>query len=134
MYIAPHDTYQKLDKSKHKSYNVTIMNQQTPTQKLLSPSMMNRLSASEETRVPIPREDLQSALGEIGTAAAHDLPNVGEKATLKFSDGSETPMTVTGYNKSTAEVEIPTADGASVQSNVELGAFEQLTQETRNQQ
>ena len=110
------------------------MNQQTPTQKLLSPSMMNRLSASEETRVPIPREDLQSALGEIGTAAAHDLPNAGEKATLKFSDGSERTMTVTGYNKSTAEVEIPTADGASVQSNVELGAFEQLTQETRNQQ
>lgn len=108
------------------------MTQQTPTQKLLSPSMMNRLADTEASRKPIPREDLQSALGEIGIAAAHDLPSIGDEATLQFQDGSQSKMTVTGYNKHTAEVEIPTSNGGSVQSNVDLGAFETLTQETRN--
>ena len=109
------------------------MNQinQTPTDKLLSPSMLNRLGDSEETRKVIPADELQGALGEIGVAAAHDLPNVGDTATLRFKDGTERPMIVTGYNKATVEVAIPTEEG-SVNSNVHLGAFEELTRETRS--
>lgn len=106
---------------------------QSSTDKVLSPSMMNRLSDSEETRQVIPAEDRQEAMKELGHAAAHDLPAPGEDATLRFSDGHETSLTVTDYTKGTVGVEIPTS-GDPVQSNVELKAFEQLTRETRTEE
>lgn len=111
------------------------MNQptQTATDKLLSPSMLHRLAESEETRKPIPAEELQSTLGELGVAASHDLPEAGTTATLRFEDGAERPVQLDGYTKGEARVTFPSPDGSGQKSNIHLGAFEQLTRETRNE-
>ncbi|HSX44473.1 MAG TPA: hypothetical protein VLE69_04255 [Candidatus Saccharimonadales bacterium] len=105
-------------------------NEQTPTDKLLSPSMMSKLADSEATRTPIAADQMQSAMKELGQAASHDMPAPGQDATMRFKNGGEQQVTVTDYTKSNVQVDIPSGQ-STYQSNVALGAFEELTRDTR---
>lgn len=109
-----------------------INSNQNGTDKLLSPSMMHRLSDSEDTRKVIPFEDRTRAMADLAVATSHDLPAIGEPATLQFSDGHTQSLDVTGYTKSDVQVAIPSGGGV-VNSNVDLASFERLTRETRTQ-
>ncbi len=102
------------------------------TPDVLSASALDVLSAKEEDRKVIPatvRQEELAKVGELATSAAK-FPAPGEGATLTFSDGTTQDVGVTGYDKNGGKplVQIGVGNDQGTASNIDMGAFKDLTQ------